>query len=192
MYTHRHGICFLVALLLLLASVCHGQSVITPEAEYKKLVKVNEDVQPLGENPFGEQISLYSGGLSFEQTDISVPGNGPLLEVIRTFQVPGRDEMLSTSRLGFADWEWNLPRVVTTVSRNGSSRGWRVDWPSNPDLRCSHFSAPPTITLPGGSAQGVWGASEWWNGYQLIVPGTAARNFCRGPLQIPSRRRWRA
>ena len=29
---------------------------VTPENEYKKRIRVSEDIQPLGENPFGEQI----------------------------------------------------------------------------------------------------------------------------------------
>jgi hypothetical protein len=63
--------------------VAHAQSV-TPEDEYRKLIKVSEDIQLLGENPFGERIGLYDGSLSFNQTDISVPGIGP------TITIPGR------------------------------------------------------------------------------------------------------
>ena len=63
--------------------VAHAQSV-TPEDEYKKLIKVSEDIQPLGENPFGERIGLYDGSLSFNQADISVPGIGP------TITIPGQ------------------------------------------------------------------------------------------------------
>lgn len=56
------------------AVVAQTQPNSTPEDEYKRLIKVNEDIQPLGDTPFGERISLYDGSLSFEQTDISVPG----------------------------------------------------------------------------------------------------------------------
>src|SRR3569623_3236998 len=61
---------------------------VTPEQEYKKLIRVSEDIQPLGENPFGENISLYDGSLSFEQTDVSLAGNGPALPLRRRFNLP--------------------------------------------------------------------------------------------------------
>lgn len=50
---------------------------VTPESEYQKRIKVSEDIQPLGENLFGEHVSLYSGATSFEQTDVSSSGIGP-------------------------------------------------------------------------------------------------------------------
>ncbi|WP_162098625.1 hypothetical protein [Rhodanobacter spathiphylli] len=70
-------LCLSVFAVLSLSSALHAQ--VTPEDEYKKLVRVNEDIQPLGENPFGEQVGLYNGSLSFEQTDISLAGKGPVL-----------------------------------------------------------------------------------------------------------------
>jgi hypothetical protein len=57
-----------------------AQSSVTPEQEYQQLVKVNQDIQPLGANPFGENISPYDGALSFEETDVSLPGTGPVLQ----------------------------------------------------------------------------------------------------------------
>ena len=60
------GICLWAVVLVSSASLCHAQSTVTPEDEYKKLIRVSEDIQPLGENPFGEQVSLYNGSLSFE------------------------------------------------------------------------------------------------------------------------------
>lgn len=54
-----------------------------PEDEYKDQIRVSQDIQPLGATPFGENINLYDGSLSFEQTDVSLAGNGPLLELTR-------------------------------------------------------------------------------------------------------------
>jgi hypothetical protein len=79
------------AALLLPISVACAQTMVTPEDEYKKLVKVNEDLQPLGENPFGERIGLYDGSLSFEQVDVSVPGTGPTITVGREFTLHTAD-----------------------------------------------------------------------------------------------------
>jgi hypothetical protein len=84
------GICLWAVLLGSLASLVHAAN---PEDEYRKLIRVNQDIQPLGEHPFGENISLYDGSLSFTQTDISLPGNGPTLQLARHFEVFGDSPM---------------------------------------------------------------------------------------------------
>ncbi|MGN2245080.1 hypothetical protein ACFWZ3_00170 [Frateuria sp. GZRR35] len=55
---------------------------VKPEEEYRKLIRVNEEIQPLGEHPFGESINLYDGALSFEEVDVSASGSGPLLQLL--------------------------------------------------------------------------------------------------------------
>ena len=78
------GNCLWAVVLLVFSGWCHAQSAsVTPEDEYKQLVKVNQDIQPLGAHPFGENISLYDGTLSFDVTDINVPGNGPTIQLGR-------------------------------------------------------------------------------------------------------------
>ena len=47
------GICLWAVVLLAFANAAHAQTV-TPEDEYKKLIRVNEEIQPLGATPFGE------------------------------------------------------------------------------------------------------------------------------------------
>lgn len=84
MHAHRQGLWQLALVLMVFSSAGHAQSTVTPEDEYRKLTRVTEDIQTLGDTPFGEAISLYSGSLSFEQTDISAAGTGPLLQVTRT------------------------------------------------------------------------------------------------------------
>ena len=78
----------IAAVMLVACMQGHAQTVSQPEDEYKKLVKVGEDIQPLGENPFGERINLYDGGLSFHQVDVTVTGNGPAITVRDAHQVP--------------------------------------------------------------------------------------------------------
>lgn len=107
--------------LRLLASACfvgfvglaHGAN---PEDEYRKLIHVNEDIQPLGEHPFGENISLFDGGLSFDQTDISLRGNGPTLEMTRHFEVYGDLPINGNAEPVFADWELEIPRMETLTA----------------------------------------------------------------------------
>ncbi|WP_155393971.1 hypothetical protein [Xanthomonas albilineans] len=58
---------------------------VTPEDEFDKRIRLSQNIQPLGEKPFGEQISLYNGALTFRQVDIDQPGIGLPIQLIRTF-----------------------------------------------------------------------------------------------------------
>ncbi len=71
---------------MLFCARAHAQSTVTPEDEYKQLIKIDQDVQPLGPHPIGEHISLYDGTLSFEQTDVSLRGDGPTIQLSRSLQ----------------------------------------------------------------------------------------------------------
>ncbi|WEN15572.1 hypothetical protein PY254_02535 [Rhodanobacter sp. AS-Z3] len=150
--------------------ICHAQSAVTPEHEYKKLIRVSEDIQPLGQNPFGESVSLYNGNLSFEQTDVSLAGNGPMLQLSRSFQPKDSSEAGAVDG-GFADWNVELPRITTMASSF-----WRVSGPS-PRSRCSQFGPPPVIAGTQGSAD--WDPVTWWNGYQLVVPGQGSQDLLK-------------
>ena len=77
------GSCLWAVALLVLSFGSYAQSV-TPDVEYKKLIQVDTSIQPLGAHPFGEQVNLSTGELSFEETDVSLLGNGPLLQLSRS------------------------------------------------------------------------------------------------------------
>jgi len=110
------GICLAAVMVFGFASSGHAQSV-TPEDEYRKRIRVSEDIQPLGENPFGEQISLYTGSLSFRQTDVSLPGDGPVLELSRKFELDGPTSFdVTAADHAFGDWEIDLPRIETLTA----------------------------------------------------------------------------
>ncbi len=165
------GTCLSAVLLVSLMPLCHAQSVVTPEEEYKKLIRVNEDIQPLGPNPFGEQVSLYNGSLSFDQTDVSLPGNGPLLQLSRSLHTK---QTLGVALDGaFSDWDLDVPRITTQSA--DLNNGWTVITGVRSTARCSSFGPPPNIT----SSQGVgdWDAQDWWSGYQLIVPGEGSQDL---------------
>ena len=124
------GIYLSAVVVLSVASVCHAQTA-TPESEYKKLIRVSEDIQPLGEHPFGENISLYDGSLSFEQTDVSASGNGPLLQLSRKFQI--EPDLWNSDRADYAfgDWAITVPHLETLTGSGyyGGTlvSGWQVN-----------------------------------------------------------------
>lgn len=191
--------------LRLLASVCfvgfvglaYGQA--NPEDEYRKLIHVNEDIQPLGEHPFGENISLFDGGLSFDQTDISLQGNGPILQLTRHFEVYGDLPINGNAEPVFADWELDVPRLETLTagadtpmwdySASGQLQainGWQTDNTTvasgqpvpNVNARCSNFTPPPSVVFHmGDPALQFWDPADWWKGYHLLMPGQGGQNM---------------
>ncbi|WP_266160649.1 hypothetical protein, partial [Dyella silvatica] len=169
----RHG--WLAAALWLFSTSLAAQS--SPEQEYKKLLKVSEEIQPLGENPFGENISLYNGAISFSQTDVSLPGNGPLLQLMRSFHVTDPMNSEGYRNGAFVDWDIDLPRITTTVATQQNVQGWMVEGPS-PLAICTQFSRPPSVNgVPGDSYRHSWKTYEWWNGYQLVMPGEGSQDI---------------
>lgn len=101
---------------------------------------------PLGSMPFGERINLHNGALSFQQTDLQVPGNGVLpVALTRHFNV-GRNMVVTGA---FGDWDNDTPRISGVF---GAAEGWVSG--DGMLTRCSRFNAPPPIDRvsadPGG------------------------------------------
>lgn len=178
----------LAVVLLLSSPVTWSQAgSVSLEDEYKKLIRVNEDVQPLGETPFGEQINLYDGSISFTQTDISQAGNGLPLLLTRNFQVA--DSSSPTARTtqfvnnAFVDWELSIPRLDTLSAevKFTDAQGHQVDiWTflGEPD-RCTNFKGGQAILVPTkpGSEPMDWEPNTWWGGYQLKTPGNGSQDI---------------
>lgn len=152
-------------------AVALGQTTAKPEDEYKKLIKVNEDIQPLGDTPFGERIGLQDGSLSFSQTDVSLSGTGPALTIGRTFALHGVEDRPDLQARAFGDWDIELPQIFTVTADQNNVTGWQVA-ASNPNAICSSFGPPPSVAAPtGDSERADWEPKTWWQGYQLRIPG---------------------
>jgi len=161
--------------LLFATSVLTAQAQsVTPEQEYQKLIQVDQNVQPLGEHPFGENINLYDGSLSFNLSDVTLRGNGPTIVIGRTLSFWAWDDPALNALRPFGDWDLDIPRIETLAGGTGESPIWQtMTSGSTPSVgttqRCSTFNPPPGIASslsPGG-----WVPDEWWYGYNLLVPG---------------------
>ncbi|GLQ91571.1 hypothetical protein GCM10007901_05210 [Dyella acidisoli] len=159
------------ACLSLLVTWTAWSQTVTPESEFKQLIRVNEDIHPLGENPFGENVSLYNGSLSFQETDIDLAGTGPRLQLVRTFAVADTADPYNRA---FVDWRLELPHIETLVADADTFFSSSTD-------RCSNFRAAPTITVTSGSSTqpNFYFAGNWWRGYQLIVPGQGSQDLLK-------------
>ncbi|HEV7775846.1 MAG TPA: hypothetical protein VGO76_03215 [Luteibacter sp.] len=175
-YMHRAVLC-LAAVLGSYACVVHAQTS-TPEDEYKKLIRVTQDISPLGENPFGEHISLYTGALSFQTTDISIPGNGPSIELSRSIPIDG-DPLPINLYKPLADWDIDTPRMTTLVAK---SDGWIV-LNATATARCSQFNEPPRAFVVNHNETTIWNPEDWWNGVQLIAPGEGSQDILPRALE---------
>ena len=145
---------------------------LTPATEYRDKVKVAETVQPLGDSPFGENVNLYKGGLSFSQTDISFPGIGPTITLVRGFELGGGSARPFGAKEA-GDWSLSIPRIQTIlpgdlVNKHGA---WLVGSPSS-TARCTGFSK---ISISPYTPLG----QHWWNGYQLLTADGASQSLLK-------------
>lgn len=179
----RFGIALesVLAVLLLLPAVGHTQ--IAPTDEYSKLIAAGQSIQPMGTHPFGENVNLYNGSLSFEVTDVSVPGIGPVVQLSRSLDdADPTDDGFDRER-PFGEWHLDIPRMETMTAFQGDPAGNGADvlgwwvyvsaYPNHLD-RCTQFRAPP----PAQALQDVnfhWDPTDWWYGYFLIVPGEGSQ-----------------
>ncbi|WP_448101437.1 hypothetical protein [Luteibacter jiangsuensis] len=169
----------LLGVAALLAQTTALSQTTNPEDEYKNLVKVDREVSPLGDNPFGESLNIFDGSLSFRVVDISVPGNGPTIEIGRTFQADGDAEVRMDNGT-FGDWDLDIPRLSTMTPDMGTAAGgipnnaWIVNTSTRIN-RCTAFREPPELRVgPPGPDNPPVPYSAWWNGgYLLRIPGLA-------------------
>ena len=100
---------------------------------------------PFGDHPFGENINLYDGTLSFDVTDVTLRGNGPTITVGRTLQFwQWVDQGTVGSQRPLGDWDLDIPRIETLVGSSGdaSTAIWQTGL-GGPRLRRARRSAAP-------------------------------------------------
>ncbi|TBR39411.1 MULTISPECIES: RHS repeat protein [Dyella] len=160
---------------------------VKPEDEYKKKIRVTDDIQPLGETPFGENLSLYNGTLSFSQTDVRADGTGPSIELTRSFRIPDVDPNFTYQEFidnALVDWTLDVPHIETLSAKyswsdvNGQLH---TGWFFRDSLsRCSSLATAPDIVVSTGLSDPVtYNSADWWHGYQMILPGAGAQDLMR-------------
>ena len=112
----------------------------------KALERINaaKSLGPLTGDAFGDQLSLFNGTVSFNNVDISVPGNNALpVELRRRYNIEDRREFagnpLGLGYLGgFGEWDIDIAYLKGTFAQ---STGWKVD-ATDPLARCSSVTRP--------------------------------------------------
>lgn len=124
------------AALLCVASLAHGQQQGKfVWEEFGGRVESARTVTALGSDLLGDSISLANCELSFDATDVSIPGNGSLpVEVPRSYKVLNRKEYFSDK--AFADRHISLRAAYVMKDQlkalwdAHTAKAWRSAWGS--------------------------------------------------------------
>jgi len=121
----------------------------------------------------GDKVNLYTGGLEFSQTDVSLPGNNSLAVSVGRRYTMG----VQTSAYGeglFADWDLEIPHLHGIFSAGPGAtgmRGWAVYGTTHAAMvaRCTNFGPPPDA--PTSNMAVALDPDQYWGGNLLYVPG---------------------
>lgn len=119
-------------------------------------MKSVSQVSTLGPDVAGDRVDHKNGSVSFNVTDVSIPGNGSLdVAITRSYTVMNRkytatDEMLS-------DWAIELPHISGVFAKDWIAPG------AASGNRCSNTSLPP---LPYGG----YLYTDYWQGIDIRLP----------------------
>jgi RHS repeat-associated protein len=149
-----------------------GTSAIDPAIDYPNLIRAQGTTGSLGNDLFGESVDYYTGQADFVATDVSVPLNSALsMAVSRRYRVGNRTG--GTLPGQFGDWDLDLPHIEVVLA---ASVGWQVPG-MLPFNQCSNFTAPKDATVTAGTSTTTIPASEYSQGYQLVIPGQGRREL---------------
>jgi len=137
-----------------------------PYAEKSILPKltVDETVTPDTTELIGERIDLDTGSVSFQQTDVSIPGNSNLeVAIHRTFR---GSYWMHQNTVEFGDWKLDIPSVQTTLMTVPGyiSGSWGQGHECSGELNPGSFYA-------GGN---YLESHQYWNGDSLDIPGVSS------------------
>jgi YD repeat-containing protein len=154
----KAAVCAVLCLLFVPRSV-DAQSSMGWGEEYAQKINAAAATEPLGDDATGENVNLFDGSTTFSIVDIDLPGNNDLpVRLSRTWDI--HNEGVEYPVMG--DWVIDVPNISGTFLAN---LGW-------PDQRCTTANPPPGYTFGGGANQyAVVQAYEYWNGYNLSLPG---------------------
>ena len=155
-----------------------------PMQEWHKRQQADQRLTTFGDDLLGDAIDPHTGTITFETTDVSIPGNFALPVAIsrRRSQGAAYDENV---RYGFGDWELQVPRITTVTAAP-------TGWSQKTYNRCSNNFGTgnfPSVTKASGNKTNmtVIFAHEYSQGVSLEVPGQGNQTVLYGkPASFPS------
>ncbi|HET7415207.1 MAG TPA: hypothetical protein VFI97_05870, partial [Arthrobacter sp.] len=164
----------LLGLVVFLPQVAWGadEPSVNPYEEYGKRINAAQQVAPMADSAFGDQVSLYNGATTFRVKDVSLPGNSALgVAVSRELQIQDQRKIPEGGGAlhGFADWSLDVPYVWGTFT---AQNGWTLA-PGGATNRCNDNVNGPYTQVPYASGGSVLvPTADIWGGNLLHVPGS--------------------
>ena len=130
-----------------------------------------------GGDLFGDRTDAYTGSTEFLVTDVSIPGNSKLAVAVQRSLRGFEDGYATQYSLPNLLQSWTRYEVPYLTSIFKQSAGWVVSSGSgSTNLRCSTLGQPPEVTQSSGKPA-TWEYFEYWQGYQLYIPGLGTRTL---------------
>ena len=143
--------------------------------EMEKKIKAPEAELKGGTELFGDQVNMYTGGVSFRHTDVSLRGNNSLAVAVgRSLNVGAR----VPGARAFGRWDIDIPRMHGTFS---AVDGWVNS--AGDRQRCSNFTSPRQVM---GNSASYWSGYEFWSGSFLAIPGEGDKRVLRRATDFPT------
>ena len=151
-----------------------GAQETTDFKEQFKLIRGVNAVASVGADLFGDRVNLYTGGLEFVQTDVSLPGNNDLPVTLGRRLTAGQ---YTFDDQPFGKWSLDIPHLHGIFARGSISTlpGWVGTDGTN--ARCTAFGAPADASGLQGSS--TWAAGEFWRGNFMYIPGHGDQEMLR-------------
>lgn len=142
-----------------------------PWVEWEQRLNADQRLSAFGPDLLGDQIDPSTGAISFEHTDVSLPGNSKLEVSLRRRLSQGYlyGEGVNAE---FGNWEHLVPRIVA-IAR---SSGWTGS-------RCSNTfnTSFPVIPQAGSDPVRYLYNGDYSNGVKLEVPGQPSQQVLESP-----------
>jgi RHS repeat-associated protein len=154
-----------------------------PVIDWQAKQDANGRLEGLGVGLLGESIDPHTGGLSFQHTDVSLPGNSTLdVSISRRIKTGGLYHPSVDAEFG--DWELIVPRIkVTTASASNYRTGNRCSM-NNP-LQMVQVPYPEIANDRGRIMRNrPTYSNEYSSGIILDVPGTSPQTMVKSTTPI--------
>ncbi|HPA02529.1 MAG TPA: hypothetical protein PLK29_09980, partial [Chiayiivirga sp.] len=146
----------LLAILFLAVSPgTHAQGTLNAWETFAERLEGTKTISGQGDDILGDRVNLSNGSLSFQVTDVDLPGNDGLpVRITRNYVLSNGFTNLEGMMV---DWEIDLPYI------NGqTTSGWEVGYPATGN-RCTSDGVPE-VPYP-------FTLAEVWQGIVMNMPG---------------------
>lgn len=172
----------------------------TIATEYLERQNVDQRLQTHGIDLMGERVDLNTGAVSFEHTDVSIPGNSSLQVAIRrkrsqgfpfahldsTTVYTGSEQTNRRFTNDFSDWELDVPFVEFVVPQDYNVNSAQGGFCEAASQAYTVYVFPPAFpqygpTHPNLNDAVLYEPSDVSNGIDMNIPGVGRQKIIDNP-----------